>query len=260
MEIPEVLALDFDGVLCDGLVEYFQTAWQTYTQVWKVSDSAPPSGMAEGFYRLRPVIETGWEMPVLIRAMVEGISEEEILSNWRGICQKIMARDGLKAGEIMDGVDGRRDRQIQRNRSEWLALHRFYPGIAPQLRSLLANPDLELVIITTKEARFVQELLQMENIDFPGDRIIGKSSKRPKTETLLTFNPAEKQIWFIEDRWKTLLSVAQHPQLTTVKLFLATWGYNTPAEKQAASIHPRIQSLSLETFSQPLNQWLLAGS
>lgn len=260
MDIPEVLALDFDGVLCDGLIEYFQTAWLTYTQIWEVADATPPPGMAEVFYRLRPVIETGWEMPVLIRAMVEGTSEEEILSHWRGICEQIMTRDGLKAGEIMDRVDGRRDRQIQMNRSEWLALHRFYPGIAPQLRSLLANRDLELVIITTKEARFAQELLMMENIDFPGDRIIGKSIKRPKTETLLTFNPSEKRIWFIEDRWKTLLCVAQHPQLTTVELFLATWGYNTQAEKQAASIHPRIHSLSLETFSQPLNQWLLAGS
>ena len=72
MDIPEVLALDFDGVLCDGLVEYFQTAWQTYTQVWAVDETPPPPGMAGAFYRLRPVIETGWEMPVLIRAMVEG--------------------------------------------------------------------------------------------------------------------------------------------------------------------------------------------
>lgn len=259
MDIPEVLALDFDGVLCDGLIEYFQTAWQTYSQVWMVGENPPPEGMAERFYRLRPVIETGWEMPVLIRAMVEGTSSEEILVNWRAICDQIINRDGLKAGELMDRVDGRRDRQIQTNRSDWLALHRFYPGIAPQLRSLLANRDLELAIVTTKEARFAQELLQMAEIDFPGDRIIGKSIKRPKTETLLTFNPAEKRIWFIEDRWKTLLSVAQHPQLTSVELFLATWGYNTEAEKQAASAHPRIHSLSLETFSQPLNQWALAG-
>ncbi|MBP0013376.1 MAG: HAD family hydrolase [Roseofilum sp. SBFL] len=256
MDIPEVLALDFDGVLCDGLVEYFQTAWQTYTQVWAVDETPPPPGMAEQFYCLRPVIETGWEMPVLIRAMVEGASEEEILANWRGICEQIITRDGLKAAEIMDRVDGRRDRQIQTNRSDWLSLHRFYPSIVPQLRSLLANPDLELVIITTKEARFVQELLEMEDIDFPGDRIIGKSIKRPKTETLLTFHPSEKRIWFIEDRWKTLLSVTQHPQLTSVELFLATWGYNTPAEKQAASSHPRIHSLSLDTFSQRLNHWL----
>ncbi|MDJ1175871.1 HAD family hydrolase [Roseofilum capinflatum] len=260
MEAPDVLALDFDGVLCDGLVEYFQTAWQTYTQVWMVGESPPPKGMAEQFYRLRPVIETGWEMPVLIRAMVEGSSEDDILDDWRTICDQIISRDGLKAGEIMDQVDGRRDRQIQTSRSDWLALHQFYPGITPQLRSLLANPNLELAIITTKEARFAQELLQMENIDFPGDRIIGKSSKRPKTETLLTFNPSEKRIWFIEDRWKTLLSVAQHPQLTSVELFLATWGYNTAAEKQAADSHPRIHSLSLDTFSQPLNQWPIMGS
>jgi len=24
--VPQILALDFDGVICDGLIEYFQTA------------------------------------------------------------------------------------------------------------------------------------------------------------------------------------------------------------------------------------------
>jgi len=70
----QILALDFDGVICDGLIEYFQTAWRTYCQIWKPSLPTPPAGAAS-FYQLRPVIETGWEMPVLIRALVLGITE-----------------------------------------------------------------------------------------------------------------------------------------------------------------------------------------
>jgi 3-deoxy-D-manno-octulosonate 8-phosphate phosphatase KdsC-like HAD superfamily phosphatase len=30
MSAPQTLALDFDGVLCDGLLEYFETAWRAY--------------------------------------------------------------------------------------------------------------------------------------------------------------------------------------------------------------------------------------
>ncbi|MCY7286501.1 MAG: HAD family hydrolase, partial [Cyanobacteria bacterium CAN_BIN43] len=36
---PTLLALDFDGVLCNGLMEYFQTAWRVYCQIW----SHPPA-------------------------------------------------------------------------------------------------------------------------------------------------------------------------------------------------------------------------
>ena len=32
---PTLLALDFDGVVCDGLREYFQTAWKVYGEVFE---------------------------------------------------------------------------------------------------------------------------------------------------------------------------------------------------------------------------------
>gem|GEM_PF-4100580 len=28
IKTPTLIALDFDGVLCNGLIEYFQTAWR----------------------------------------------------------------------------------------------------------------------------------------------------------------------------------------------------------------------------------------
>ena len=34
MIIPDVLALDFDGVLCDGMREYFETSRRTYAKAW----------------------------------------------------------------------------------------------------------------------------------------------------------------------------------------------------------------------------------
>ena len=32
--VPEILALDFDGVCCDGLHEYFETSRRTHARVW----------------------------------------------------------------------------------------------------------------------------------------------------------------------------------------------------------------------------------
>ncbi|MEN9520383.1 MAG: hypothetical protein RLZZ381_2971, partial [Cyanobacteriota bacterium] len=42
--LPDILALDFDGVVCDGLLEYFATTKRAYQQIWsaEVDDSFAP--------------------------------------------------------------------------------------------------------------------------------------------------------------------------------------------------------------------------
>ena len=55
MIIPDVLALDFDGVLCDGMREYFETSRRTYAQAWP-EEPAPGEDLLPAFRRLRPVI------------------------------------------------------------------------------------------------------------------------------------------------------------------------------------------------------------
>ena len=71
MAIPNILALDFDGVLCDGMREYFETTRRTYLKVWP-TDIVPGEDLFPAFRTLRPVIMTGWEMPILLRAIVHG--------------------------------------------------------------------------------------------------------------------------------------------------------------------------------------------
>ncbi|HEY9646292.1 MAG TPA: hypothetical protein V6C88_07990, partial [Chroococcidiopsis sp.] len=67
------------------------------------------------------------------------------------------------------------------------------------------------------------------------------------------------RIWFVEDRLKTLLTVQSQPDLSTVTLFLADWGYNTAAERQQAQASGDIRLLSLDTFAQPFGEWVGVG-
>ena len=53
-----ILALDFDGVLCDGMKEYFSSSWAVYCQIWSGQGKAP-DGLFEQFAILRPAIEHG---------------------------------------------------------------------------------------------------------------------------------------------------------------------------------------------------------
>jgi phosphoglycolate phosphatase-like HAD superfamily hydrolase len=251
---PTILALDFDGVICDGLREYFQTAWKAYSQIWQ--DATPRQDLAPQFYRLRPVVETGWEMPVLIRALVLGVEETEILQNWATIAIQITTRDHVEALQISRLVDDIRDRQIASDLEGWLSEHRFYPGVLQRLAEVLDSP-IQTVIISTKEGRFIQQLLRQQGIQLTDDQVYGKEVKCPKSQILreLTEKNGNVPIWFIEDRLKTLQGIEHYADLENVTLFLADWGYNTDRDRQSIQENDRIHLLSLQQFSQAFSTW-----
>jgi phosphoglycolate phosphatase-like HAD superfamily hydrolase len=198
------------------------------------------------------VIEIGWEMPILIRALVLGISEIEILQNWSRIADNIVREEQLQAEIIGPHLDRVRDEWINTDLSGWLGLHRFYPGVIERIKPLIEQ-SFPVYIITTKEERFVRSLLEEQGVNIPENQIFGKGYKRPKYEILrelLTNIEPTPHIWFIEDRLQTLLSVQQQPDLNNVQLFLADWGYNIQRERDLASESSAINLLSLSQFSQ----------
>ena len=257
MNTPALIALDFDGVICDGLIEYFETAWQAYCQLFEPDQTAPPAGLAERFYPLRPVIETGWEMPVLVAALVQGAKEQQIIDGWPELALPYLEAANLTKAQSVQMLDGVRDRKIQSDLQSWLDLHRFYPGIIDRLKTLLAG-DLPIYIVSTKEGRFIQALLAQSGVDFQGDRILGKEVKRPKYETLRLLKEQHEveDLWFVEDRLPALKAVAEQSDLGAVQLFLADWGYNLESDRQFARQDDRIHLLSLQQVVQPFDQWL----
>ncbi|MBE9155570.1 HAD family hydrolase [Nodosilinea sp. LEGE 06152] len=265
MASPDILALDFDGVVCDGLREYFQTAWRAYTDVFEPSAGAPPEGLAERFYPLRPVVETGWEMPLVLYGLMTGIADQEILERWSEIVPQLLEQGKVEPQALGQAVDSVRDRWIHTNIDDWLSYQRFYPGVVDRLQQAIAD-GVELVIISTKEGRFIQQLLIQGGIALPGDgplgpepgdRILGKEVKRPKYETLrlIKSSQAGQTIWFVEDRLKALQAVQRQPDLGDVGLFLADWGYNTAADRAMAT--QGISRLTLPQFCGSFANWPL---
>ncbi len=255
---PTILALDFDGVVCDGLKEYFQTAWQAYCNLWQPPDKTPPDGVAERFCRLRPVVETGWEMPLVLRAIELDIPDEEILSDWGAIAQRLVHQENLDPKQLSTEVDGVRDYWIAADLSNWLAEHRFYPGVIDRLKTTLASPT-RVFIISTKEARFIATLLQQQGVDLENLRIFGKDTQKPKHQILrelIAQYGSEQIFWFVEDRLKTLQGIEKQPDLQNIQLFLADWGYNTPKERSLAVQNPLIHLISLQQFSNDFAGWL----
>jgi phosphoglycolate phosphatase-like HAD superfamily hydrolase len=253
---PDILALDFDGVVCDGLREYFQTAWRAYGEVFEPGAEAPPKGLAERFYPLRPVVETGWEMPLVIYGLRTGVPEADILDRWPELISPLLTQAGIEPASLGQAVDGVRDRWIQTNLDDWLRYQRFYPGVIDRLQEAQAE-GVELVIISTKEGRFIQQLLAQGGLVLPPDRILGKEVKRPKYETLrqIQRDRPGATIWFVEDRIKALQAVQHQPDMGRVGLFLADWGYNTAADRDLATPDTGIQCLDLPQFCSPFSSW-----
>lgn len=260
MTSPDLVAFDFDGVICDGLIEYFQTAWQAYCTLFNPDHSEPPEGLAKRFYPLRPVIETGWEMPVLIDVLVKEFEnpniDQQIVEQWPEMALPYLESANLTKTESVQALDGVRDQVIQGDLQSWLALHRFYPGMIARVSELLSS-DLPVYIVSTKEGRFIKALLSQSGLDFPDENILGKEVKRPKYETLrlLKEKHSAPQIWFIEDRLPALKAVATQSDLTEVQLFLADWGYNLERDRTQARQDPNIHLLSLEKVVQEFDQW-----
>ncbi|NEP52720.1 MAG: HAD family hydrolase, partial [Moorea sp. SIO3C2] len=157
-------------------------------------------------------------------------------------------------------LDTIRDKWITTDLDGWLSLHQFYPGVIERLEQILSTNTTQVYIVSTKEGRFINQLLLQQGIKLPQDRIIGKESKRPKHQTLRqlieTFPGEGVTLWFVEDRLKSLQSVQQQPDLKPVKLYLADWGYNTKTEQEFACNDQKIHLLSLEQFSQDFSNWI----
>ncbi len=171
---------------------------------------------------------------------------------------KNFAKENLDAARCIAEVDGIRDRWIATDVESWLAEQSFYPGVTDRLKSVLASP-IHTVIISTKEKRFIEQLLQKQGVDLTNLRIFGKEVKRPKQQVLRELIQEygnTESIWFVEDLLKTLQGIATQPDLKTIELFLADWGYNTQASRDSAVQNPRIHLISLSQFSQDFAVWI----
>jgi hypothetical protein len=261
MILPNILALDFDGVLCDGLREYFEASRRSYRRVWPDA-KAPGDDLYPTFGALRPVIMTGWEMPLLLRALVLGYPATAILQDWervRGALLNSEPRRGQALSRTLSRtLDQVRRQWIAADPEDWLARHRPYCGLE-EIRRLVAEPE-HTVLVTTKEGEFARRILAHWQV--PVADIQGKETGTHKCDNLRALiasytaaRGVRPRLWFVEDRLETLRHVASHADLADVGLFLAAWGYNTPERRAAVRGDARIRLLELDQFRRGLAAW-----
>jgi phosphoglycolate phosphatase-like HAD superfamily hydrolase len=249
MSPAPLLVFDFDGVLVDGMAEYWWSARRAALALRPDVDL--PVHAPAGFAQLRPLIHKGWEM---VLAALE-LSRPDLdlaayLSDYDGATAAALVRWQLDPPALQRSLEQLRRAAIDADPQAWLALHRPYPGVVERLRQLETESSGWLVL-TTKGGAFASRLLQAYGLQ---PLAVHGHEQGSKSEVLLRLSGGQSApLWFVEDRRPTLETVRCTPGLEAVRCYLASWGYLGPND--AGTLPDGIALLEPDRFSRPLAEW-----
>ena len=159
---PRLLVFDFDGVIVDGMNEYWWSARRAFLRLnptVDLSESIPPQ-----FRQLRPWIHHGWEM-VLIAALIseqrgplEQLGVQAFVHDYAAHCTAALERFGWDPVLLQQTLEAVRADAVRTDRDSWLALHQPYPGV-PERLTAFSEENMAWAVLTTKARDFTAELL-----------------------------------------------------------------------------------------------------
>jgi len=297
MKNESLYLFDFDGVVCDSCDECTVSALRTCQRlgVFRGDDSDdekhnwddmdyPPAWLFEKMIEIRPAIEVGWQIPVMLSVLLEqqkdkstAMSVDEMVQNYETLVENWLFKNATATSEekktaqpksqddsssdvsekskqrVIDMFGTVRDDWIQDDMTSWLAINRFYPGVPEAINNCKGST----VLVTTKQQRFAIALCRHAGVNgtaLPDDKIYALGQYKNKADVIFDrmksgdYEPANTH--FFEDRWPTLAKCLKDPRLEDVNLYLCSWGYVAKAELEMAHAEPRINVISLEDFSK----------
>ena len=247
-----LVVFDFDGVLVDGMEEYW---WAARAAAQRLSPRHPllqslPEAIPDGFRRLRPLIHKGWEMVLAAAELARPDLDLDGFARAYGPgLDEALARWGWSPARLQGVLEQVRSEAIDGDSARWLARHHFYPGVQERLRSLQQD-GADWSVLTTKGGAFAAAILAaagLEPLSLQGHE------QGSKPEVLLQLRSLGRPLWFVEDRRPTLETVVATPGLEAVRCFLVSWGYLGAGDR--FDLPDSIHWLEPQTFAAPLAHW-----
>jgi len=242
-----VLALDFDGVICDSICETFATALHTYAGL--VSESRLVSRIES---RLGPwpwtaaAIETEPDFARFAELVPLGNRAEDFGVALLAMDTEVAIPDQNAYDALYGSLEGdwlaRFHRRFYESRSAlrdaapepWLALHTDYPRFTQLLHQIAGH--ITLAVATAKDAASLGLLLDRFGLSglFRDELRLDKETGVQKTEHLSRLSERLRvpfaTITFVDDKVNHLTKVAP----LGVRPVLAGWGHNTDRERATA--------------------------
>lgn len=230
-----ILALDFDGVICDSVKEHAVSSWLA-SMLLTHSEQIEPHQIPDDYYNYfcieRPELEVGYQ----------GV---QIALNY----QNIDHSGSFSVEQLSDALSQIRDARFEQSPENWCRESPFYPGVAEALRLWIENSNKRVYIVTKKLRRYTQALLLNNKIDFPVEHLHGLEDG-PKEDCLrrLQLEYPNESIYFVEDRLATLERIANIPEFRPLHLVFASWGYSSADQRQKAKACSNLLYFDLQHF------------
>ena len=230
MSSQKLFLFDFDGVIVDGMDEYWHSsllAFEKYLNSPNLIDQTLYKKVSTTFIEMRPWIKYGWEMLIIVDQIVKkedplnNQNKCDFLNSYHQNCKKVLLENSWIPEELQKGLDKARRYQIEKDFECWVKLHRpFYEVL--DFIGRIRKEKIKTAIITTKGKIFASKILEKLNI-FP-ELVFGYESGT-KVEIISELLQEYEIIGFIEDRRNTLLDIKQNPVTSNIPCYLADWGY-----------------------------------
>jgi len=253
-----LLVLDFDGVIVDGIKEYWSSSRQTCLNIISSKEKeiiSFPSEIPKAFKAMRPWVHHGWEMVILAAECSNKTSQlnlkglQDFSKNYQIECSLALEKWGWTPFQLQQALNQTRREAISNNFNQWLNFHQPFSLVTQRLKTL-EKEGIEFAVLTTKSIEFTKKLLDC--FDLQPELVFGHESGS-KVDVLKQLLQTRIIQGFIEDRRTTLEKVLEDSKLKSIPCYLASWGYLKPQDRK--NLPSGIKLINLETLREPISDW-----
>ena len=239
--------LDFDGVICDSLLETLVSSWKGYYLL--LGEEQPPVmpvSLLRQFKRLRPYVRAGEDF-ILIHEL---IARKIPVGSQQDFDDRLAERGEEKINRYRESFYAARTDILAKDRDYWIKLNKLYPHVVPCLKAWGSSSSL--YILSTKRAEFIVEILTAKGILLDPKRVLSCEAKEKKDTILRTLAArGTERALFVDDQIDHLASgSSRDPRITGC---LASWGY---VQQQWLQDPRGIEVLDPDQFADRIRPWL----
>ncbi len=221
-----LIALDFDGVVVDGIDECMLITWNVLhnrplndfnQEVLK----SIPRPMASRFHKLRNFVRhDGHFIVSFTDAGKEMIDNDKFIAIYESIPSK--EKEIFREGFIQYRKQARNTYP-----AFWAELHRPLLDISKLFRTIH-----DIYIVSGKDEESISFILSKNGLNISTDKIFGRMTNKNKTLISLKEKAIveNKEMLFIDDNIQNVIDALDHG----VQSFWAGWGYKTPEHQKIA--------------------------